>query len=269
MVFGPPPSTSDLRPSRMFARRRAGSSRGGTSSNTKSTDGCWNDLIEMEAKLKAAEGKRRASQNNKTLPRQRCSLCGELQLAGQLSTAGDTVPKPPPKPPHQQASPGCPACASQSQECPVSALARVGLTVRNQSVCCGSALEVASIWADCRFGQSGRFCAAVVQARGFSTPTYLQTSKGKWEHYIADYKGQAGRHIAASLGRQTGRHLSVNSLGVARDEKAALVALVGRHKTNTNIDTRASCLAEAPVIHGVCMPLTTRQTTDLCAPGVQ
>lgn len=74
------------------------------------------------------------------------------------------------------------------------------------------------------------------KARGFEyADDVSQTSKGKWgTEYIADYKGKQvdiSPHITLGA-KQADTCLSIHWAWL-RDEKAALVAHVGRHKTNT------------------------------------
>lgn len=97
--------------------------------------------------------------------------------------------------------------------------------------------EVASIWAETvESGKPGGSVRQLFKKRGFEyADDVSQTSKGKWAtEYVADYKGQQldiAPHITIGA-KQADTCLSIH-WAWHKAEKVALVAHVGRHKTNT------------------------------------
>lgn len=97
--------------------------------------------------------------------------------------------------------------------------------------------EVTSIWGETiDSGKAGGSLRQLFKARGFDyADDVSQTSKGKWgSEYAASYKGQEldiSPHITLGA-KQADTCLSIH-WAWHKDEKVALVAHVGRHKTNT------------------------------------
>jgi len=215
-------------------------------SGAKSQDDLLDDLIEMEEKLKATEAANaELLRDNKTLRENAAALVAhhtawkdqapntqEQVSAGSSESATPTsvdeaVRQAENKSKNVRFLPSAYSSASASPykqpERVLEALAALD--------------EVASIWAETvDTGKAGGSVRQLFKARGFDyADDVSQTSKGKWgSEYTATYKGQEvdiSPHITLGA-KQADTCLSVH-WAWHKDEKVAVVAHVGRHKTNT------------------------------------
>ncbi len=213
--------------------------------STKSTDELLDDLIEMESKLKAAEDANAVlAKDNKTLRDNAAAYASHLSWQGQTSTAEVMVAEGAP----ENTAPTSiteavrlaqaraksvrflPSAYASAQESPYKQPERVLQALYALE-------EVASIWAKTvGSGKAGGSVRQLFKARGFEyADDVSQTSKGKWgAEYVADYEGQQvdiSPHITLGA-KQADTCLSIHWAWL-KEEKIALVAHVGRHKTNT------------------------------------
>lgn len=229
-----PPAVSRLRSA---AEREARESA--RSGNTKSEDDLLLDLIEMERRLEAAQAAvADLMQDNKTL---------RANAAALLAQAGGPVPPPPAQAP-EAAGPASVEEAVRQAELRSgcvrylpSAHASAAASPYRQPERVQQALaaldEVAALWAETiGTGKQARPLRELFKARGFDyADAVSQTARGKWPgEYTASYKGQdidISPHI--TLGAKSADTCISIHWAWLRDEKVAVVAHVGRHKTNT------------------------------------
>lgn len=215
------------------------------SGSTKSTEELLDDLIGMEARLKAAEeANAQLVKDNKTLRENAAAYAAHLSWQGQASTVEEVVSEAP----SEATAPASiaeavrlaearaksvrflPSAHTSAADSPYKQPERVLQAL--------SALEeVASIWAETvGSGKGGGSVRQLFKTRGFEyADDVSQTSKGKWgAEYVADYKGQQvdiSPHITLGA-KQADTCLSIHWAWL-KSEKIVLVAHVGRHKTNT------------------------------------
>jgi hypothetical protein len=214
------------------------------SGGSKSTDELLDDLIEMEQKLRAVEATNaELVRDNKTLRDNAAALSAH--------TAWSDEPTPNEPAPEVQAEPAAPtsiAAAVQLAECktksirflPSAYTSAADSPYKHPERVLQALIaldEVASIWAETvDSGRPGGSVRQLFKKRGFDyADDVSQTSKGKWgSEYVADYKGQQldiAPHITIGA-KQADICLSIH-WAWHKPEKVALVAHVGRHKTNT------------------------------------
>ncbi len=215
------------------------------SGRSKSADELLDDLIAMEDKLKTAEASNaELSKENETLRENAMALAAHAGRTAPLSQLAQAEPELAPEA-------GAPKSVSEA----VAIAEARGKSIRFLASAHAAAAEspyrqpdrvlqaltaideVASIWAETV--DSGKAAGSVRQLfkkRGFDYADDIsQTSKGKWSNeYIADYQGQQldiSPHITIGA-KQADTCLSI-LWAWHKAEKVAMVAHVGRHKTNT------------------------------------
>jgi hypothetical protein len=215
-------------------------------SGKKSEDELLDDLIEMEQKLKAIEAANgELLQENKTLRENAAALVAHaawanmtpptLQALAPIGGQESVVPKTVEEAVCQAEVKFknvrfLPSAHSSASASPYKQPERVqeALTALE---------EVASIWGETiDSGKASGSLRQLFKARGFDyADDVSQTSKGKWSsEYTATYNGQEldiSPHITLGA-KQPDTCLSIH-WAWHKDEKVALVAHVGRHKTNT------------------------------------
>lgn len=215
------------------------------SSGAKSEDELLDDLIEMEQKLKAVEATNaELLQDNKTLRENAAALVAHTSWKDHAATL------------EAQAPTGAPGDAvpasvveavlraeakSKSVRFLPSAHSSASASPYRQPERVQEALaaleEVASIWAETvGSGKAGGSVRQLFKARGFEyADDVSQTSKSKWgSEYTANHNGQEldiSPHITIGA-KQADTCISIH-WAWHKDDKVALVAHVGRHKTNT------------------------------------
>ncbi|CAM3649917.1 hypothetical protein [Paracidovorax anthurii] len=213
-------------------------------SGAKSEDELLDDLIEMEQKLKAIEATNaELLQENKTLRENAAALVAHAtwkDLTPPTSQAPAVVPEPVVPTSVEEAVRQAEARSKNVRFLP-SAHSSASASPYKQPERVQEALaaleEVASIWGETiGSGKAGGSLRQLFKARGFDyADDVSQTSKGKWGgEYTATYNGQEmdiSPHITLGA-KQPDTCLSIH-WAWHKDEKVALVAHVGRHKTNT------------------------------------
>jgi hypothetical protein len=214
-------------------------------SGAKSEDELLDDLIEMEQKLKAVEATNaELLQDNKTLRENSAALVAHTAWKDQAPTSQAQAPVGAPGPvvatSVEEAVQQAEAKAKKVRFLP-SAHSSASASPYKHPERVQEALvaleEVASIWAETvGSGRAGGSVRQLFKARGFEyADDVSQTSKGKWgSEYIATHNGQEldiSPHITIGA-KQADTCLSIHWAWL-KDEKVALVAHVGRHKTNT------------------------------------
>lgn len=214
-------------------------------SGAKSEDELLADLIEMEAKLKAAEAANTELQkDNKTLRENAAALVAHTAWKDKVPASQLPAPAAPAEPvvaeSVEEAVRRAEAASKHLRFLP-SAHESASASPYRQPERVQEALaaleEVASIWAETiGTSKAGGSVRQLFKARGFDYADDIsQTSKGKWgSEYTATYKGQEvdiSPHITLGA-KQADTCLSIH-WAWHKDEKVAVVAHVGRHKTNT------------------------------------
>lgn len=213
------------------------------SGGAKSEDELLDDLIDMEQKLKAVEAAHaELLRDNKTLRENAAALVAHGAWMNTAPTSQAPVAPSEPVVPASveeavlQAEATCkslrfvPSAHSSASASPYKLPERVLEALVALE-------EVASIWAETvGSGKAGGSVRQLFKARGFDyADDVSQTSKGKWgSEYTATYNGQEldiSPHITLGA-KQPDTCLSIH-WAWHRDEKVAVVAHVGRHKTNT------------------------------------
>jgi hypothetical protein len=211
----------------------------------KSEEELLDDLIEIEQKLMAAEAANaELLQDNKTLRENAAALVAHTgwkehahpsQPDAPAATRGPAVPTNVEEAVRQAEARAksvryLPSAHSSASDSPYKQPERVQEAL-------AALEEVASIWAESvGSGKAGGSVRQLFKARGFEyADDVSQTSKSKWgSEYIATYNGQdldISPHITIGA-KQADTCLSIH-WAWHKDEKVALVAHVGRHKTNT------------------------------------
>jgi len=214
-------------------------------SGAKSEDELLEDLVEMERKLNAVQvANAELLQDNKTLRENAAALVAhnawnERELNSQAQVPVGTPGPLPPKSVEeavQQAEAKSknvrflPSAHSSALDSPYKHPERVQEALAALD-------EIASIWAETiDSGKGGGSLRKLFKGRGFEYADDVSpTSRGKWgSEYIATYNGQEldiSPHMTLGA-KQPDTCLSIH-WGWLRDEKVAVVAHVGRHKTNT------------------------------------
>jgi hypothetical protein len=214
-------------------------------SGARSEDELLDDLIEMEQKLKAIElANAELLLDNKTLRENAAALVAHTVWSDKASASqGQTqganpeslVPRSVEEAVRLAESTSrnlrfLPSAHSSASDSPYRQPERVQEALAALD-------EVASIWASSvTSGKAGGSVRQLFKERGFDyADDVSQTSKGKWgSEYIATHKGQKldiSPHITLG-GKQPDTCISIH-WAWDKDEKVALVAHVGRHKTNT------------------------------------
>ncbi len=214
------------------------------SGRTKSTDELLDDLIAMEDKLKRAEtSNAELTKENQTLRENALAMATH---AGWEAPPQPVAPQPAPTP-----EPGTPESVSEAvviaqarakhvRFLPSAHVAAAESPYRHPDrvqQALTAIEEVASIWAETiDSGKSGGSLRQLFKKRGFDYADDIsQTSKGKWgSEYVAEYNGQQldiSPHITIGA-KQPDSCLSVH-WAWHKAEKVAVVAHVGRHKSNT------------------------------------
>ena len=214
-------------------------------SGAKSEDELFDDLIEMERKLKAVEATNaELLQDNKTLRENAAALVAHSAWKDQAATsqaqAAADAAGPVIATSVEQAVQQAEAKSKNLRFLP-SAHSSASASPYKQPERVQEALaaleEVASIWAETvGSGKAGGSVRQLFKARGFDyADDVSQTSKGKWgSEYTATYNDQEldiSPHITLGA-KQADSCLSIHWAWF-KDEKVAVVAHVGRHKTNT------------------------------------
>ena len=212
----------------------------------KSEDELLDDLIEMEQKLKTVEATNaELLQENKTLRENTVALVAhtawkDLTPPTSQAQAPAAVPEPVVPTNVEEAVQQAEAKSKKVRFLP-SAHSSASASPYKQPERVQEALaaleEVAAIWAETiGSGKAGGSLRQLFKARGFDyADDVSQTSKGKWgSEYTATHNGQEldiSPHITLGA-KQPDTCLSIH-WAWHKDEKVALVAHVGRHKTNT------------------------------------
>lgn len=215
------------------------------SGRAKSEDELLDDLIEMEEKLKEAErANADLKKDNETLRENTAALVAHASWK-------DRAPAPQPQALPELAEPAAAASIEEAVQRAEaiskhlrflpSAYSSASASPYRQPERVQEALaaleEVASIWAETvGAGKAGGSVRQLFKARGFDyADDVSQTSKGKWgSEYTATYNGQEldiSPHITLGA-KQADTCLSIH-WAWHKDERVAVVAHVGRHKTNT------------------------------------
>ena len=212
---------------------------------SKSTDELLNDLIEMEQKLKGVEA------TNADLVRDNKTLRENAAAFAAHATWSDQAERPVAAEPEALAEPAGPTTVANAVQIAEGRVKSVRFLPSAHSAAAESPYkhpervlqaltaldEVASIWAESvDSGKPGGSVRQLFKKRGFDyADDVSQTSKGKWvNEYVADYKGQQldiAPHITIGA-KQADTCLSIH-WAWHKAERIALVAHVGRHKTNT------------------------------------
>jgi hypothetical protein len=215
------------------------------SGSSKSADDLLDDLIEMEQKLRAIEAA------NADLVRDNKTLRDNAAALSAHAAWNDQPPRPAEAAPEAQAEPAAPATVAHAVQLAEARAKSVRFLPSAHSSADDSPYkqpervlqaltaldEVASIWAETvDSGKPGGSLRQLFKKRGFDyADDVSQTSKGKWaSEYVADYQGQqldVAPHITIGA-KQADTCLSIH-WAWHKAEKVALVAHVGRHKTNT------------------------------------
>ncbi|WPH17663.1 hypothetical protein [Variovorax paradoxus] len=214
-------------------------------SRAKSEDELLDDLVEMEQKLKMAEAANaELLQDNKTLRENAAALVA-------YSGWKDSAPTSQGQAPAGSSEPVAPVSVEEAVRQAEATSKNLRFLPSAYSSASGSPYkhpervlealaaldEVASIWAETvGSGKAGGSVRQLFKARGFDyADDVSQTSKGKWgSEYTATYNGQEldiSPHITLGA-KQPDTCLSIH-WAWHKEEKVALVAHVGRHKTNT------------------------------------
>lgn len=211
----------------------------------KSADDLLDDLVEMEQRLDAAEAANaELVRDNKTLRENAAALSAHHGWADHAASLAEA-------PPVEQAGPTAPATIADAVRLADARVKCVRFLPSAHSSAEDSPYkqpervlealvaldEVASAWAESV--DSGKASGSVRQLfkkRGFDyADDVSQTSRGKWaSQYVVDYKGHQldiSPHITLGA-KQADTCLSIH-WAWHKDEKVAVVAHVGRHKTNT------------------------------------
>lgn len=228
---------------RTMAEREAREAARG--SGAKSEDELLDDLIEMEQKLKAAEAANaELLKDNKTLRENAAALVAHAAWKDKAPVPQAQAPVLPAEPVVAESVEDAVRRAEASSKylrfLP-SAHASASASPYRQPERVLEALaaveDVASIWAETvGTNKAGGSVRQLFKARGFDyADDVSQTSKGKWgSEYTASYKGQEmdiSPHITLGA-KQADTCLSIH-WAWHKDEKVAVIAHVGRHKTNT------------------------------------
>ncbi len=214
------------------------------SERNKSSDELLEDLIAMEDKLKSAEASNaELLKENETLRENALAIAAH---AGWDAQAQPVAPQPEPSPEPETPKSAVeavtiadartkslrflPSAHASAAESPYRLPDRVLQALLAID-------EVASIWAETvDSGRPGGSLRQLFKKRGFDYADDIsQTSKGKWgSEYVADYNGQQldiSPHITIGA-KQPDSCLSIH-WAWHKVEKVAVVAHVGRHKSNT------------------------------------
>lgn len=215
------------------------------SGGTQSEDELLDDLIDMERKLKEVEAANlELLRDNKTLRENAAALVAHgawLNSAPASQAPSPAATSEPLVPASVEEAVRKADATSQSLRFLPSAYSSAAASPYKQPERVLEALtaldEVASIWAETvGSGKAGGSVRQLFKARGFDyADDVSQTSKGRWgSEYTATYGGQEvdiSPHITLGA-KQPDTCLSIH-WAWNKEEKVALVAHVGRHKTNT------------------------------------
>lgn len=215
-------------------------------SGAKSEDELLYDLIEMEQKLKAVETTNaELLQENKTLRENAAALVAHTAWKDQApialnAQAAAAAPEPVLPASVEEAVQQAEAKSKNVRFLPSahsSALASPYKHPERVQEALAALEEVATIWGETiGSGKAGGSVRQLFKARGFDyADDVSQTSKGKWAgEYTATYNGlelDISPHITLGA-KQPDTCLSIHWAWY-KDDKVAVVAHVGRHKTNT------------------------------------
>jgi len=211
----------------------------------KSEDELLEDLIEMEQKLREAEvANAELLQDNKTLRENATALMAHSAWKDEAPTSQGQAPVDSSElagPASVEEAVRRAEATSKNLHFLPSAHSSASTSPYKQPERVQEALaaleEVASIWAKTiGSGKAGGSVRQLFKERGFDyADDVSQTSKGKWgSEYTATYNGQKldiSPHITLGA-KQPETCISIH-WAWHKDDKVALVAHVGRHKTNT------------------------------------